>query len=167
VGKTALAVHWARRVAERFPDGQLYVNLRGFDPSGAPVAPADAILVFLDAFQVPAEQIPVSLDAQAGLYWSLLAGQSVLIVLDNARDAAQVRPLLLGSLGCMVVVTSRCEMADLAAIEGAHLLAFDVLTEAEANELLTARLGARRAAAEPKAVRELRAAVATLPGAVG
>jgi len=94
VGKTALAVHWAHQVAGRFGDGQLYVNLRGFDPSGVPVTPAEAIRLFLDALGVPAGQVPASPEAQQGLYRSLLSGRRMLIVLDNARDADQVRPLL-------------------------------------------------------------------------
>src|SRR5438093_13674261 len=107
IGKTALAVHWAHQVAHRFPDGQLYVHLRGFDPTGSAMTPAEAVRNFLDAFEVPPERIPVSLEAQAALYRSLLAGRRVLVVLDNARDADQVRPLLPGSPGCLVVVTSR------------------------------------------------------------
>jgi hypothetical protein len=89
VGKTALAVYWAQQVVQHFPDGQLYVNLRGFDPSGSPVKPAVAIRGFLDAFAVPVDRIPVSLHAQAALYRSLLAERRVLVVLDNARDADQ------------------------------------------------------------------------------
>ncbi|WP_232838857.1 AfsR/SARP family transcriptional regulator [Streptomyces geranii] len=106
VGKTALAVYWAHRVADRFPDGQLYVNLRGFDPSGAAVTPDQAVRGFLDALGVPAQRIPVGPEARVGLYRSLLAGRRVLMVLDNARDTDQVRPLLPGTGGCLAVVTS-------------------------------------------------------------
>ena len=94
IGKTALAVQWAHQVASRFPDGQLYVNLRGFDPAGPPVTPAEAVRGFLDASEVPAARIPVSLDAQAALYRSLLAVRRVLVLLDNAGDTSQVWPLL-------------------------------------------------------------------------
>ena len=162
VGKTALAVRWAHRVRAEFPDGQLYVNLRGFDPSGAPVAPADAVRGFLDAFEVPAERIPTGFDAQVGLYRSLLTGRRVLVVLDNARDAEQVRPLLPGASGCVVVVTSRSQLIGLVA-EGAHPLPLDLLPVAEARQLLAGRLGAGRVAAEPRAVDEIIAACARLP----
>ena len=163
VGKTALAVHWAHRVADRFPDGQLYVNLRGFDPTGTVVSATEAIRGFLDAFQIPAQRIPVGLDAQAALYRSLLAGRRMLIVLDNARDAEHVRPLLPGTPGCLVVVTSRNQLTGLVAAEGAHPLALDVLDPAGARELLTRRLGARRVAAEPQAVTEIIDRCARLP----
>ena len=163
VGKTALAVHWAHRVAHRFPDGQLYVNLRGFGPTGAPADPAEAIRAFLETLGADRERIPVSLDGQAALYRSLLAGKRVLIVLDNARDASQVRPLLPASPGCLVLVTSRRQLAGLAAVEGARLLNLDVLTAAEARELLTRRLGPERAGAEPQAVDELAVLCGRLP----
>src|SRR5256714_1014188 len=163
IGKTALAVHWAHRVADRFPDGQLYVNLRGFDPTGTVVSATEAIRGFLDAFQIPAQRIPVGLDAQAALYRSLLAGRRMLIVLDNARDAEHVRPLLPGTPGCLVVVTSRNQLTGLVAAEGAHPLALDVLDRAGARELLTRRLGARRVAAEPEAVNEIIDRCARLP----
>src|SRR5205823_4521609 len=136
VGKTALAVHWAHQVSQRFPDGQLYVNLRGYDPSGAPLLSADAVRGFLDALGVPAAQIPAAPQAQAGLYRSLLSGRRVLILLDNARDVAQVRPLLPGSAGCLVLVTSRSQLTGLVAADGARVLTVDVLTDAEALALL-------------------------------
>jgi DNA-binding SARP family transcriptional activator len=155
VGKTALAVHWAHKVAGRFPDGQLYVNLRGYDAEGAAVTPEEAAGWFLAALGVPAAQIPPGAQARYGLYRSVLAGQQVLIVLDNARDAAQVRPLLPGSAGCLVVVTSRSALAGLAAAEGARPLRLAPLGAEEGVRLLAARLGPERVAAEPDAVAEL------------
>lgn len=163
IGKTALAVHWAHGVAGRFGDGQLYVNLRGFDPTGSPMAPTEAVRGFLDAFDVPSERIPATLEAQVGLYRSLLAGRRVLVMLDNARDAEQVRPLLPGARGCMAVVTSRNQLAGLVAAAGAHPMTLDLPTEAEARELLAHRLGADRVAAEPAAVDEIIALCARLP----
>jgi DNA-binding SARP family transcriptional activator len=163
VGKSALAVHWAHQVAPRFPDGQLYVNLRGFDSSGAPAAHAEVIRGFLDALGVPADRIPPAIADQAGLYRSLLADKRVLIVLDNARDEQQVRPLLPAGRDCLVIVTSRNQMVGLAAIEGVRLLALDVLTDAEGRQMLAARLGGERAASEPDAVSEIAALCARLP----
>jgi tetratricopeptide (TPR) repeat protein len=163
VGKTTLAVHWAHRVADRFPDGQLYVNLRGFGPSGRPVPPARAIRGMLRAMQVPTAHIPESLDAQAALYRSMLAGRRMLVLLDNAGDPGQVRPLLPGSPGCPVLVTSRSQLTGLVAAEGARLLSLDVLSEADACELLAGRLGAQRVMAEPAAATELAGLCAGLP----
>jgi tetratricopeptide (TPR) repeat protein/transcriptional regulator with XRE-family HTH domain len=163
VGKTALAIHWAHRVRDRFPDGQLYVNLRGFDPGGAVMVPAEAVRLFLDALGVPTERIPADLDAQAGLYRSLLAGRRVLVVLDNARDGEQVRPLLPGAPGCVVVVTSRSDLSGLVAGAGAHPLTLDLLTGPESWQLLAARLGQERLAAEPEAVEEVVTSCARLP----
>jgi tetratricopeptide (TPR) repeat protein len=163
VGKTALAVFWAHQVAERFPDGQLYVNLRGFDPSGSVMDPAEAVRRFLDALGVPPERIPVELDALAALYRSQLAGRRVLVVLDNACDTAQVRPLLPGAPGCLVVVTSRNQLTSLIAHDGAHPITLDLLTDEEARLLLAQRLGADRVAAEPAAVGEIITRCAHLP----
>ncbi len=163
VGKTALAVHWAHRVAHRFPDGQLYVNLRGFDPNGAPLDPAEAVRGFLDALGVPAQRIPTGLPAQTALYRSLLAGKRVLVLLDNARGVEQVRPLLPGAPGCLVVVTSRDQLTGLVATEGARPLTLDLLSTAEARELIACRLGCERLTAEPDAVDDIVARCARLP----
>ncbi|WP_162834449.1 ATP-binding protein [Amycolatopsis circi] len=163
VGKTALAVHWSHQVAGRFPDGQLYVNLRGFDPGGPPVRPAEAIRGFLDAFGVPAERIPAGLAEQAALYRSQLAGRRMLVVLDNARDAGQVRPLLPGSAQCLTVITSRDRLGGLVVSEGARAVPLDLMTAAEAYDLLASRLGPERLAAEPRAVSDLIALSAHLP----
>ncbi|MEU0430604.1 BTAD domain-containing putative transcriptional regulator [Streptomyces sp. NPDC006290] len=163
IGKTTLAVHWAHEMADRFPDGQLYVNLRGFDPTGVVMMPEDAIRTFLDALGVPPMRIPASLDAQAALYRSMLAQRRVLVLLDNARDTDQVRPLLPGSPGCLVIVTSRNQLTGLVAAEGAHPLTLDQLTPAEAYDLLARRLGTDRPAAEPRAVDEIITRCARLP----
>ncbi|MEV5955027.1 BTAD domain-containing putative transcriptional regulator [Streptomyces sp. NPDC051987] len=163
VGKTALAVHWARRAQAAFPDGQLYVNLRGFAPGGSAMSPAEAVRGFLDALGVPPARIPAGPQAQVGLYRSLLAGRRVLVVLDNARDAEQVRPLLPGAPGCLALVTSRRSLTGLAAAEGAQLLTVGLLAAGEARELLVRRLGAERVTADPDAVREIVARCAGLP----
>jgi hypothetical protein len=163
VGKTALALHWAHQVAAQFPDGQLYVNLRGFDPSGTPGDPAAAIRGFLDALGVPPGRIPPGPEAQAGLYRSLLADRRMLIVADNARDEQQVRPLLPASPGSLVLVTSRSQLSGLAAADGARLISLEVLSHTEAVQLLTARLGTARAAAEPGAIDQIARLCACLP----
>ena len=155
VGKTALAVHWAHRVGRRFPGGQLFVNLRGFDPTGDPMTPAEAVRILLDSLGVPPERVPVSVEAQVGLYRSLLAGRRVLVVLDNAATAEQVRPLLPGSPGCLALVTSRDQLSGLGTAEAAHPLTLDVLGAAEARDLLAARIGVDRVEAEPDAVEEI------------
>jgi transcriptional regulator with XRE-family HTH domain/tetratricopeptide (TPR) repeat protein len=164
VGKTALALHWAHQVAHRFPDGQLYANLRGFDAgNGRPADPADILRGFLDALGVHPERLPADAEGLAGLFRSVVAGRRMLVLLDNAADAAQVRPLLPASPECLVIVTSRRELAALAAREGARLLQLDVLSEQEANELLVTRLGKERAADEPWAVTQLATLCARLP----
>ncbi|TQJ47402.1 MULTISPECIES: AfsR/SARP family transcriptional regulator [Streptomyces] len=163
VGKTTLAVHWAHRVADRFPDGQLYVNLRGFDPSGAVLDPGEAVRGFLGALGVPPERVPHGVDAQAALYRSVLAGRRVLVVLDNARDTEQVRPLLPGSPGCLTIVTSRDELAGLVAAHGAHSLVLRPFDAVQARAFLVRRLGAERVAAEPRAADEISELCAGLP----
>ena len=155
VGKTALAVHWAHLTRDRFTDGQLYVNLRGFDPSGSAMDPGEAVRVFLDGLGIPPQRIPRALEAQLDMYRTMLSGRRVLVVLDNARDAAQVRPLLPGAPGCLAVVTSRNDLSGLVAADSVRLLTLDVLSQAEAWELLDRRLGPERLAAEPEAVRDI------------
>ena len=163
VGKTSMALSWAHQVATEFPDGQLYVNLRGFGPDRAVVEPGTALRGFLDALGVPPQRIPVSLDDQSALYRSVLAGRRVLVVLDNARDADQVRPLLPGSPPCLVVVTSRHQLTGLVANEGAEHISLDVMSIGEARELLARRLGSDRIEAEREAVDEIVALCAQLP----
>ncbi len=127
------------------------------------MAPGEAVRGFLEAFGVPAERIPAGLAARAGLYRSVLAGQRVLVVLDNARDVEQVRPLLPGSPGCLAIVTSRNHLTSLIAAEGAHPLTLGLLPAADARDLLTRRLGAERVAGEPDAVSDIIAGCARLP----
>jgi DNA-binding SARP family transcriptional activator/Tfp pilus assembly protein PilF len=162
VGKTALAVHWARQASADFPDGQLYVNLRGFGPA-EPVSATEALRAFLDALQVPAAQIPSSLDGRHALYRSLVEGKRILVVLDNARDPSQVRPLLPASPTTLVVITSRAELASLVVTEGAGQISLDILTDADAHQLIAGRIGAARLAAEPAAADELIQLCAGLP----
>jgi tetratricopeptide (TPR) repeat protein len=166
VGKTALAVHWAQQVQAQFPDGQLYVDLRGFHATGQPAQPATAIRGFLCAFGIPPERIPAGLDAQAALYRSVLANQRVLVVLDNARDVDQVRPLLPGSPTCVVVITSRDQLVRLITWEGARPVNLGALDLAEATALLSRRIGQHRIDAEPEAVVDLLDRCARLPLAV-
>ncbi|WP_330273962.1 tetratricopeptide repeat protein [Lentzea sp. NBC_00516] len=152
IGKTALAVQWCNEAGERFPDGQLYVNLRGFDPAFEPMRPGHALRGFLGMLGVPAARMPVGHDDQVALYRKLVAGRNLVVLLDNARDAAQVRPLLPGHDGCAVVITSRDRMKDL---DGARVLDLDVLTDTEAVALLTERVGVSPVTAEPGAVTRL------------
>jgi DNA-binding SARP family transcriptional activator len=162
VGKTALAVHWAHQHAGAFPGGQLYVNLRGFGPADS-LRPAEALRIFLDALAVPAAQIPATLDGRQSLYRSRLAGTKTLIVLDNAGDPDQVRPLLPGAPGCLVIITSRNQLTGLIAADGAQSIVLDVLTSGEAHHVLGRRLGPDRVAAEPAAAAELARLCARLP----
>ncbi|RAY12107.1 SARP family transcriptional regulator [Actinomadura craniellae] len=160
VGKTALAVHWAHRVRERFPDGQLYVDLRGYD-SSQPLRPIRALTLILRSLGVPAARVPTGLDEAAGLYRSLLAERRVLIVLDNCNGVDQVRPLLLGAAGCAVVITSRNRLGGLVAREGAHRIVLHPLPHGEAVALLTAAMGRRPV--QSGAVAELARLCAYLP----
>jgi DNA-binding SARP family transcriptional activator/tetratricopeptide (TPR) repeat protein len=162
VGKTALAVHWAHQVADRFPDGQLYVNLRGYDPA-EPVPAEVALEGFLRALGVDPSPIPTTVDDRSAAYRSLLAGRRVLVLLDNARSAEQVRPLLPGTVGCLVLVTSRSSLAGLVARDGAHRLLLDRLPAGEAIELLRRVLGPQRVDAELPAATELVRLCAGLP----
>ncbi len=161
VGKTALAVHWAHQVAADFPDGQLYVNLRGYDP-GQPLEAADALAGFLRALGVAGQDIPPEADERASWYRSLLAGRRMLVVLDNARSHEQVRPLLPGASSCVVVVTSRHALAGLIARDGAVRLDLDPLPLADAVGLLETLIG-RRARTDPGAAERLAAQCCRLP----
>ncbi|MEV0619822.1 tetratricopeptide repeat protein [Nonomuraea sp. NPDC050404] len=162
VGKTALAVRWAHRMAVRFPDGQLYVNLQGYAPV-PPLPPMRAVAMLLRGLGVPADQVPAELEEAAGLYRSLLAGRRVLVLLDNAQSAEQVRPLLPGGRECLTVVTSRDRLIGLAATHDVHRLTLDVLDPGEAAGLLTRTIGQERAAAEPAAVTALARLCGRLP----
>ncbi|MGN9907553.1 AfsR/SARP family transcriptional regulator [Phytohabitans sp. LJ34] len=162
IGKTALAVHWGHRVRSHFPDGQLYIDLRGFSVD-APVRAVEALAHLLRSLGEPAERIPADVQTAAGRYRSLLADRRVLVVLDNAVSADQVRPLLPGSPGCLVLVTSRDRLTGLLARDGAGSLTLDVLTPVEAYTLLEAVLGPDRVAAEPAATAELARICSHLP----
>jgi DNA-binding SARP family transcriptional activator len=167
VGKTWLAVHWGHEHRHRFPDGQLFINLRGSDLSGQPMLPETALRVFLDALGVPPHGIPSDVDAQVGLYRSLVAMRRMLIVLDNARDADQVSGLLPGSTTSTVIVTSRDRLTGLIITHGAHPVWLDVLDGGDARLLLERRLGEQRLAAEPAAVSDIIDACEGLPLALG
>ncbi|MFC7220601.1 ATP-binding protein [Streptomyces polyrhachis] len=162
VGKTALAVHWAQQRAESFPDGQLFVDLHGHAVAPA-LDPRRALSLLLQSLGVAGESVPVDLEVQTGLLRSLMTGRRMLLVLDNARDAEQVRPLLPGTSSCHVLVTSRNTLGGLAVREGARQVHLGELSEAEALDLLAGRLGAERVAAEPEAARELVRLCACLP----
>ncbi|MEU0127027.1 BTAD domain-containing putative transcriptional regulator [Streptomyces sp. NPDC006289] len=163
IGKTTLAVHLAHEIADRFPDGQLFINLRGFDATGSIMTQEEAIRIFLDALGVPSRRIPAQLEAQALLYRTLLAHRRILILLDNARDAEHVRHLLPGSPGCLVIVTSRNQLTSLIAGEGARPLTLHQLTHADAYDFLRLRLGPTRMSAQPRALDEIIALCGRLP----
>ncbi|MDR7274836.1 BTAD domain-containing putative transcriptional regulator [Catenuloplanes atrovinosus] len=161
VGKTALAVRWAHRVRTGFPDGQLYINLRGYDAE-RPVPAGEALARFLRALGVPGQEVPLDAEERADRYRSLLDGRRMLIVLDNAASVAQVRPLLPGTPGCLTVVTSRDALPGLVARHGARRLDLDLLPHADAIALLRRLIG-RRCDEDPDAADELAERCARLP----
>ncbi|QFR01002.1 AfsR family transcriptional regulator [Streptomyces phaeolivaceus] len=162
VGKTALAVHWAHRVADRFPDGQLHVRLRGFDPVRAPLEPAEALRGLLVALGVPSARMPGRTDSLAGLYRSVVTGRRLLLVLDDAADTEQVRPLLPASPGCLTLVTSRRGLSGLIA-SGTRPLRLDLPSAADASRMLAAHTGPALPAAEPGAAEEIVTRCGRLP----
>jgi tetratricopeptide (TPR) repeat protein len=154
VGKTSLAAHWAHRVRDRFPDGDLYVDLRGYHLERA-VTAEEALDQLLRGLGISAERIPVGVDAKAALYRSLLHNRTMLVILDNAATVDQIRPLLPGSPGCRVLVTSRSQLTGLTAREGAHRIPLDVMPPERAIELLTHIVGPERVQDDPDASAEL------------
>jgi DNA-binding SARP family transcriptional activator/tetratricopeptide (TPR) repeat protein len=167
IGKTWLALAWAHQHLDRFPDGQLFVDLHCFSPDSEPMAPAVAVRGFLDALGVDPSRIPADPHAQTGLFRSLVADKRMLLVLDNATDAEQVSPLLPGEGSCTVVVTSRRTLTGVITRHGAHHLTLDTLRDTEARALLIRRLGTARLAAEPEAAAELVELCGGLPLALG
>ncbi|MEV0675126.1 BTAD domain-containing putative transcriptional regulator [Actinosynnema sp. NPDC050436] len=165
IGKTWLALAWAHRNLERFPDGQLFVDLHGFSPTDRPTAPADALRALLDALGVASDRVPHDVDTQSALYRSLVAERRMLVVLDNAATAEQVAPLLPGGASCIALVTSRNRLSALVARHGARPLPLDVLADTEARALLTTALGT--AHADEPAIAELVALCGGFPLALG
>ncbi|MEV6282699.1 BTAD domain-containing putative transcriptional regulator [Kribbella sp. NPDC051770] len=176
VGKTAFAVHWAHRIADRFPDGQIYLNLRGFDPARPTLTVQEALTALFDSLGVRASNLPNDVDRQAAYLRSLVAGKRLLILLDNVRDAEQVRPLLPGGKTCLVIVTSRNQLRGLSVHDGAGMIELDVLSSQDALHLLDRRLGpahlqdsaelaeiAERCGRLPLAIAVVAARVATAP----
>jgi DNA-binding SARP family transcriptional activator/tetratricopeptide (TPR) repeat protein len=163
IGKTALALTWAHRNADAFPDGQLFAALRGFDPGHEPTSPAEVLTQFLLALGVPAEAIPLDLNERAGLYRSLLAERRVLVLLDDARDSEQVRPLLPAGSGSLVLVTSRRRLDGLVARGGARLLALTTLSSEASVRLLDFSTGHQRRSAEIDSLRRLAVLCGHLP----
>ena len=162
VGKTALAVCWGHRVSDQFPDGQLYLDLHGHGPT-APMRPIQALTRFLHALGVSHESVPADETEAVGLYRTRLAGRRVLVLLDNAGTAEQVRPLLPGTGGCVAIVTSRDRLTGLVARDGARRLDLGALSVDEAVALLAHTLGTAVVGAEPTAARELVSLCGGLP----
>ncbi|WP_344877424.1 AfsR/SARP family transcriptional regulator [Nonomuraea antimicrobica] len=167
IGKTYLALYWAHQHLDRFPDGQLYANLRGFSPTGEHLSSSTVLRNFLESLGVEPSAMPSDGDAQSALYRSLVAGRRMLVVLDDVRDAADVIPLLPGSPACTVLVTSRNKLTGLAVTHGARTLTLDVFTPDEAHGMLTRRIGTMRAAAEAETLMALLEHCGGLPLAIG
>jgi tetratricopeptide (TPR) repeat protein/transcriptional regulator with XRE-family HTH domain len=167
IGKTWLALHWAHHHLNHFPDGHLFVDLRGFSPTGQPARPADVLGGFLDALGVDHNRQPADPERRADLYRSLVANKRMLILLDNAATTDQVTPLLPGGHQCTVVVTSRNQLRGLIARHGARPIHLDVLTDTEAHALLAHALGPSRIAADAPAVTELIELCGRFPLALG
>jgi DNA-binding SARP family transcriptional activator/tetratricopeptide (TPR) repeat protein len=163
VGKSWLALRWAHHNAGHFPDGQLQVSLRGFSATDEPMSAGTALRGLLTALGVAPASVPADVDVRAAVYRSLVADKRMLVVLDDARDAEQVRPLLPGAASCAVVVTSRNLLTDLVSGHGADLINLDVLTEDESRVLLRDRIGASAVAAEPAVTDEVLRYCAGLP----
>ncbi|WP_329072718.1 AfsR/SARP family transcriptional regulator [Amycolatopsis sp. NBC_01480] len=167
IGKTWLALRWAHRHAHRFPDGQLFVDLRGYGPDGTPMDPPDAVRGFLDALCAKPGRVPLDPNARAALFRSTIAGKRMLLVLDNAADSAQVAGLLPGSGGCAVLVTSRNQLSGLVTRHGAHPLRLDPLSAAEARAVFVGRFGEARVTGQAPAAEELAALCGGYPLALG
>ncbi|WP_410663950.1 BTAD domain-containing putative transcriptional regulator [Amycolatopsis sp. lyj-84] len=167
IGKTWLALRWAHDNVDRFPDGQLYANLRGFDPTEPPIPAATILAAFLRSLGVPLRDIPVDHDTRASYYRSLVADKQILVVLDNARDRAHVEPLLPGTPSCQVLITSRNDLTSLVTTHGARTVPLDYLGDGDGHALLSGYLGAERMDAEPAAVTSLLHHCGGLPLALG
>ena len=163
IGKTTLAVAWARSLAPRFPDGQLYVNLRGFDPSDQVMTPMHALGEMLLALGAPPVTVEETVESRSARFRSFVADRRLLLLLDNARDAEQVRPLLPSTPGCLVIVTSRNQLSSLVVREGAVPVRLDRMTDEQSRQVLAHRLGAVRLGLEPDALDRIVAAAAGLP----
>jgi DNA-binding SARP family transcriptional activator/tetratricopeptide (TPR) repeat protein len=155
VGKTTFAVQWAHQLVERFPDGRFYVDLRGFDPGGEPMTAPDTVRLVLELLGVAPGSIPANPEAATAMYRGLLAKRRIVLLLDNARDAAQARPLLPGDSGSLAIVTSRRRLVGLQALDGARAITLAVPTPAQARDLLVRRIGARRVDREPDVIEEI------------
>jgi hypothetical protein len=163
IGKTSLAITFAHRVADHYPDGQLYVNLRGSHPGGVPLDPSTAVCDFLRALDVSPQRVPDCIEAQGALLRSILADRRVLMLLDNAHDADQVRPMLPGTAECLVLVTSRQKLIALHARQGACTLTLDLLPPSETKDLFVSRLGGDRADRDPDSADKIIGQCGSLP----